>query len=118
MKHGLPAGSPKATHPIGKQKSETRENFTSHSDVFEPVYGAWGGRAYVLHSGKKEKLKGGLEPLKVHPVPTLYSWSEQMASHSWNSSVSAGVPLPVEALVAPEVTTPGGQGQLLYFFTP
>lgn len=54
MKHGLPAGSPEATHPIGKQKSETRETFTSRSDVFEPVYGAWGGRAHVHHSGKKE----------------------------------------------------------------
>lgn len=77
--------------------------------------GAWGGRAHVHHSGKKEKLKDGLELLKVHPVPALCSWLEQMASHSWNSSVSAALPLPGEALVAPEVTTPGGQEQLLYF---
>lgn len=73
--------------------------------VAEPMY---------ITAGRK-KLKDGLELLKVHPVPTLCSWLEQMASHSWNSSASAVVPLPGEALVAPEVTTPGGQEQLLYF---
>ena len=79
------------------------------------MYGTWGDIAHVCHSGKKEKLKDGLELLKVHTVLTLYFWLEQMASHSWNSSGSAAVPLPGEALVAPEVTTPGGQEQLLYF---
>lgn len=55
--------------------------FTLQSDVFEPVCGTWGDRAYVHHSGKKEKFKGGLELLTVHPVPTLHSWLEQMTSH-------------------------------------
>lgn len=69
------------------------------------------------HSGKKEKMKDGLELLKLHPVQILYSWLKQMASYAWSFSVSAGVPLPVEAMIATEVTTPRGQEQLLFFFT-